>query len=395
MIYKAVDTFSAMEFKVTDQGYLVAPGNIARIGIQEYLASELGIDAAPGTRLKLYRPPEEVFDQASMSSFENAPVTIGHPDEWVNSANWSKLAKGEAVNVDKAGDTFLKANIVVKSQDAINYIKQGNKQLSNGYTFKLDLNSGKTPHGLDYDGIQREIRGNHVAIVNQARCGSACRIFDSEPSKQKGGPMAERKIVVDGIPLEVSDAAAAVIEKLQNQIKTSNSTIADLQSKVGESVTIKVGDVSKTYTGDQVIQELKAKDDEIALLKTQIMTPEQRDAMVADWSQLLAGAEKLVPGFVTSGKDCETIRKQVLAEVIKAGDKRAELVKAVVPDVDKASSDSLKSGFAVAVTATESVKSNDGQFFTNTDKSTGDKEPELIGRDKFMAQSMNAWQAKQ
>jgi hypothetical protein len=166
---------------VTEEGYLIVPSTLARTGVQEYRAYELGLDADgmdPMRVLRLHRPADEVFNPASMASFENKPVTLGHPDKPVTSDNWAELAKGDVREVRRAGD-LMTGKITVKSRSAIDAIEAGTVELSNGYTFKLDMTPGTAPDGKAYDGIQRNIRGNHVALVESARCGSVCRLGDA------------------------------------------------------------------------------------------------------------------------------------------------------------------------------------------------------------------------
>ena len=65
---------------ITDEGYMQVPARIGRTGIQEYRAGEIGLtDRDPMEIVKVFRPPEEVFDEESMRSFENKPVTNDHP----------------------------------------------------------------------------------------------------------------------------------------------------------------------------------------------------------------------------------------------------------------------------------------------------------------------------
>ena len=166
---------------VTEEGYLIVPSSIARTGVQEYRAYELGLDADgmdPMKIIRLHRPPDEVFDAASMASFEGKPVTLGHPDEPVTSTNWSGLAKGEVIEIRRAGD-MLAGKVIIKARSAIDAVEAGTVELSNGYSFKLDMTAGRTPDGEAYEGVQRQIRGNHVALVEAARCGSACRLGDA------------------------------------------------------------------------------------------------------------------------------------------------------------------------------------------------------------------------
>lgn len=169
-ILVASDRMSLSSRHLTDEGYLVAPGNLARTGVQEYRAFELGLDADgmdPMKVIRLYRPAEEVFDAASMTSFEGKPVTLGHPDEHVTAENWSDLAQGEVTEIKRAGD-MLAGTVIIRNRKAIDAVENGTVELSNGYTFSLDMTPGKTADGQDYDGVQRNIRVNHIALVDAA-----------------------------------------------------------------------------------------------------------------------------------------------------------------------------------------------------------------------------------
>ena len=50
---QARDFMSITSRQMTAEGYLVAPGNLARCGVQEYRAYELGLDAEQAARSAL------------------------------------------------------------------------------------------------------------------------------------------------------------------------------------------------------------------------------------------------------------------------------------------------------------------------------------------------------
>ena len=268
--------------KLLADGSLVAPATLARTGVQAYYAYELGLTAADGfpdrfATVRLYRPAEEVFDAQSLASFESVPLTDDHPKNFVTPQTRAELERGVVHTIGRDGD--LMTGIVHARKEIVNKIQDGKQELSNGYSFALDLTPGKTPTGEAYDGVQRNIRGNHVALVDSARCGSACRVADSNPVQPKGvTTMSDnRTIVVDGIPMQVSDQAAAAIDKVtkeRDEARTQAKTAAD---KLGA---IKVGD--KSYTLDELVKLANDQATQIATLKKDVMTPEQRDAWMKD-----------------------------------------------------------------------------------------------------------------
>ena len=388
---QARDFMSLTSRHMTDEGYLVAPGNMARTGVQEYRAYELGLDADgmdPMKVIRLHRPPEEVFDGASMASFEGKPITIEHPPVAVTSDNWAQLAKGEVRDVGRSGD-LMTGTLVIRSKDAIEAVQDGKVQLSNGYTFELDMTSGTTADGRAYDGIQRNIRGNHVALVDAARCGSACRIADSQPNLE-GKTMADakRKVTVDGIPLEVEDTAAEVIDTLIKQRNEARDALAPLQAKAAEADGLKAA-LDKANT-------------DIEALKKDVVTPEARDAMVAEWTKLIGDAKRLVPELTTDGKTCLAIRREVVA-TLAGKDAVAKAVSDAVlagKDIQTADAEVVRATFN-ALAAAIKTEANDADISANdaavADALTGagkanDSKTELTGREKFLARQSQAWQ---
>lgn len=389
---QARDFMSLTSRQMTAEGYMVAPGNLARTGVQDYRAYELGLDADgmdPMKVIRLHRPPEEVFDAASMASFESKPITIEHPPVAVTADNWTDLAKGEVRDVARSGD-LMTGTLLIKAKDAIEALQAGKVQLSNGYTFELDMTSGTTADGRAYDGVQRNIRGNHVALVDAARCGSACRIADSQP-KLEGNTMPElkRKVTVDGIPLEVEDTAAGVIDTLIKQRDEARDALTPLKTKAAEADGLKVA-LDKAHA-------------DIEALKKDVITPEARDAMVAEWAKLIGDAKRLVPDLATDGKTCLAIRREVIGTLVGKDATAKAVADAVLagkaldsaePEVVRATFNALAAAVKTEANDAE-VSANDAAVadaLTGAGKAATDSKTELTGREKFLARQSQAWQ---
>lgn len=401
----ANDRMTLSRRTVTADGHLVAPATIARTGIQVYRAYELGLNHLnPMRAIRLYRPPEEVFDPASMASFENVPITDDHPEgNVVDDSNRAEVTVGRANQIVQNGD-LMDSILTVERPSTVKAIDEGKVEVSNGYSFSLDMTPGYMPDGTAYDGVQRNIRGNHVAIVKAARCGSACRIADSQPQGAK--PMAVRKVTIDGIPFELDEAAAAAVDKLvgdRDALKNRAPTIP--------AITYKIGDASITVSGDKVVEEFAAKDAliiakdaEIEALKKDVMTPAARDAMVADWAKTLNEAKRLVPTIATDGKTCLAIRREVLASV-STGDARAKaVVDAVLGGKGPAEADetSVRAAFNAVAATIEVQSAADAALDRQTsdaflgkagkDVNAGDAEANLSGPELAAHRMANAWQ---
>lgn len=172
---------------LTPEGYLICTDAIlARTGKQEYRKSELWQDASDDI-IEVDRKPEEVFDAATIASFENKPITIEHPDEDVDSTNWKDYQVGFVRDVRRStdnGQDVLIGNLIIQDKEAIDLIQSGEMtELSCGYN--CDIKDEDEPQ-------QRHIRGNHVALCEQGRAGNA-RIIDSYNSyKEVENAMKER-----------------------------------------------------------------------------------------------------------------------------------------------------------------------------------------------------------
>jgi len=398
--YQANDRFTLTARDVTPEGFLMAPGNMARTGIQEYRAYELGLDADgvdPMKVIRLYRSPQEVFSPDSLRSFENKPITIEHPANGVDASNWAELAKGEVRDIKADGD-FMKGTLIIKSKDAIDAIASGKVELSNGYIFELDWTKGNDPTGRAYDGLQKNIRGNHVAIVDSARCGAACRISDSQPLGVTTMADAKRKVIVDGIPVEVDDTAAAAIDKLTKDRDAAVQRATTAETKLNG---LKVGD--KACTLDELVKLVGDQAAQIETMKKDVMTPEARDAMVADWAKLIGDAKKLVPALVTDGKTCVALRREVVATVAGKDTKAKATVDAVLcgKTLDAADADTVRAAFNVLVaTAADagSTQANDSGDAGRVaaalagNKQVADAKP--TGRAAFIQRQAQAWQGQ-
>lgn len=211
------DSGTYSKAKKQPNGWLRADAVIARTGIQVYARGD-------GTTRREYRPPEEVFSEETLASFSMVPVTDDHPPGLLDSSNSTAYARGhlgESVGPDEGG-TMVAAPMLVTDADLVEKVLAGKQELSCGYTCDLDETPGEID-GEAYDCVQRNVRGNHVAVVETGRAGPEVRIrLDTSDGVAIRGPRAAGpasneeqtvKIKIDGIDFEVADPAAQALEK--------------------------------------------------------------------------------------------------------------------------------------------------------------------------------------
>lgn len=158
----------------TAEGFLLCPGvSIARTGEQEYMEGETPLKGKNG-KVIVDRPEKEVFDPKTIASFEGKCFTIEHPENFVSKDNFKDLSVGHIQNVRRGtGDQKddLVADVLIKDADAILLVKDGMRGLSCGYEAEyIQIEDGR--------GEQRNIRGNHLALVDEGRAGPSYAIND-------------------------------------------------------------------------------------------------------------------------------------------------------------------------------------------------------------------------
>ncbi|AUR82856.1 coil containing protein [Vibrio phage 1.029.O._10N.261.55.A7] len=214
---------------ITDEGFLRVPAKAARTGIQEYLASELGLkDRNPMDVVNVYRPPEEVFDSESLASYKDTDVTDDHPSDLVNSKTYDAVSVGHVTSEGRKEGEWVVADLIIKSQDAIDKINSGKAEISMGYTMNLEAKDGVDPvSGKNYEFVQKSIKINHAALCDAARAGKEARLFDN---KAKGAQM--KVTLLDGQSVTLSDENQAAL--IQSQFDTLHTRLKDAEKKADD-----------------------------------------------------------------------------------------------------------------------------------------------------------------
>jgi hypothetical protein len=305
-----VEDVSLSGVRMTHDGYMVADVKCARSGIQQYAGWELGKPAMDV--VNVFRPEAAVFSKDSLQTFPGKPVTDNHPDEAVTSHNWKDYAVG-SIGEDVLRDgEHIRVPIVLMDQGIIDKVKNGQREISMGYDMELRWETGQAPDGTEYHAVMDNLRMNHLAVVKTARAGHECRIGDASNwgaaplhiADKKGSQMADklRQVMVDGIPVETTDAGAAVIEKLTNDKKAAEQSLSDANQKHETAIAAKD-------------KELAEKDAKIADLEKKVLDDAALDAKVQDRAKLVADASKLAKDADFNGLSDADIRKTAVAAV--------------------------------------------------------------------------------
>lgn len=182
---------SPSQRETDENGFLhVGASHITKATVNPYYGREIpgwqeaGLD--PEAVYYGLRDPEEL--QASLETWAGLPLHIEHH---IDSAEEpQKLTRVGAVGTGAVWNPpYVDAPLTVWDRAAIDAIEDGSfRELSCAYRYDPDFTPGSY-EGTPYDFIMRNIRGNHVALVEEGRAGPDVVVADSHPTSTKKGTL--------------------------------------------------------------------------------------------------------------------------------------------------------------------------------------------------------------
>jgi len=197
---------------------------ISKAGVFPYLGAH--IPGAP-EKDKIYnvlRPPEELSDEEFIASMKLVPWINDHTllgdreqdqrNTPVDAINIGGVV-GEQIEFDPDDDT-LYANIKCWSESQARDIGAGKVELSCGYRCRYEYAPG-VYKGKHYDYIQRKLRGNHLALVDDGRMGEEVAVLD------------HMTFVFDSLEPEIKEMADETTEETKPEMSLDQAVAAATQ----------------------------------------------------------------------------------------------------------------------------------------------------------------------
>jgi hypothetical protein len=327
-----------------EDGFLTVEIAATRTGVMPYY------DWDTGEIINELKPPEEIFSDLTMGSLKGVPVTDRHPPVMVDSNNWMDFTKGTTHQDVRQEDNLLVISETIFDDNLIAYVKSGKKaQVSIGFRADLEEESGEF-EGEQYDRIQRNIRINHVAHVEQGRAGEDVRArLDSKEKRLFGYSKKEEKEDMKYTKIENFWDSLGTEETPDFDIYTSEEGTEELNTWLDsfelpvkevevevekedekELVEIEIGDekISVLKEDEEKLTEilseketlegkLDSKEDELKTLEERMDELEDKDidAIVQDRLDLIDSVREFVPGYDASGKTTKEIKADLISEV--------------------------------------------------------------------------------
>lgn len=299
-------------------GYIEIKNNpLSKVGVFPYFGMQISDSLIPDKIYNVYRPEEELSNSECLDSFKLIPFTNEHA---MLGASEDGLMPAEKKGVHgTTGENvyfefpYLKGNLKVFSESLADEIEDGKQELSIGYRCDYDPTRG-TYDGKEYDFVQRNIRGNHIALVDEGRSGHDVKVLDHhfKFTLDSGVLKMEENTSPDVIEEAHDDQqeSSMSLEEACTKIKELSNSLEQLKSLVSKE--------KSEQSADEEVPDLgmsdKAKDEDL---------DDDSDDDDNDYSEDKKSADK------KSGMDINDIKKSLFAE-IEERDRLYKKVKSVI-----------------------------------------------------------------
>lgn len=335
--------YSKSNFKIDKEtGFLTCTAYLTRSGVFDYKDEN-------GNLIRELRSEKEVFDKESLDSLKLKPIILTHDAGKITVDNIKDFQKGTVGEIITKDDKYVKSNIIITDKDTIDMII-GRKQLglstelSCGYRCKVDYEVGEHPEDGYYTFAQKNIKYNHVSIVDKGRAGRNVRILDEQgkqidfvygvivdksnelqhmkhnkdsnvfaTKKEEEKTMADKKTVkfniksfdsnyfkMDGLECTVPEEALEILDSLNKKLTMACDAIVKLSKEVGEL----------KGKNDQLNETITTQKNDIAELTD--LNSERMKSIINTRNEIIDTANKLKIDHV--GKS----NKDTMVECIKA-----------------------------------------------------------------------------
>ena len=172
----------------------VAQSNISKAAVNPYYGKEIPLSKELGLQPEkiyyLLRDPDEL--KKAVPTFRNLPLLSEHTPVSADEPRKDIVVGSTGSDVEFT-DGFLRCSLSVWDAAAIAGIESEQQmELSSAYHYRADMTAGEFD-GKHYDGVMRDIVGNHVALVDVGRAGRDVVVADQDPfinrNPQKGNNM--------------------------------------------------------------------------------------------------------------------------------------------------------------------------------------------------------------
>lgn len=153
---------------------------LSKVGVFPYLGRTISDELDPNEIYQVLRPEEELNNEETLDSFKLIPIVDDHT--MLGTKPGMQPAEEKGVHGVIGENVYFKDGVIygdlkIFSETLKEEIENGKKELSMGYFCDYELKDGEF-EGQPYQAIQRNLRINHVALVDEGRMGADVRVLD-------------------------------------------------------------------------------------------------------------------------------------------------------------------------------------------------------------------------
>jgi hypothetical protein len=168
---------------------------ITKAGVNPYYGreipkgNELGLD--PGKVYRLLRHPDEIKNAAA--TFHNLPLLDRHVPHSADEHD-GDITVGTVGSEAEYEHPYLYNSLAIWNRQGRDHIDSGSqKELSSAYSYDADMTPG-TYEGEPYDGVMRNMVGNHVCLVKKGRAGSDVALDEALQPQEEIFTMSKKQL---------------------------------------------------------------------------------------------------------------------------------------------------------------------------------------------------------
>lgn len=228
----AIDEGLAMDRSMRSfdrNGHLIVKRTIiTKASVNPYFGREIpnyeSLGLEPDKIYNLLRDPKEL--EKALSSFKGVQLLIKHTPVSADDPHNDLTVGSVGTDIEVEGNDVY-ASLRVFDKYAIELIESGKLQeLSAGYSYTADMTPGEF-NGQGYDGVMRNIHGNHVALVERGRIGRDAIISDGLPIELMESSMKLKKGAIDAIAAKLKPIVAMDGDITSDIVEGVIKTVAD------------------------------------------------------------------------------------------------------------------------------------------------------------------------
>ena len=283
---------------------------ITKAAINPYRGQEipnwqaLGLD--PNKVYMLLRCPTEL--QRALPTFQGLQLLERHTPVSSEEPEKDSTVGSIGTVVEMDGDNVY-SSLRVYDQNAIDLIESEKlNQLSAGYAYTADMTGGEW-NGEHYDGVMRNIHGNHVALVERGRIGEDAIIADEMPNEIEEFLMSKKIALKKGSLSKLQEQLGMdSAEELKKTIIAVVGQLAhdeDKEEKEAEDE----DDEKKSDAEDEEVIEVAEDEDEDDDKKSDAEDEDDKDdkKQAMDAAMIESNAVAKMKGIFSALKDVEPL----------------------------------------------------------------------------------------